>query len=143
MKHSAAKYAKEGCRCEVCRAASTAAHQRWVAKNRERFLTYQSEYRYSERIEKEQARNAWFTATLDLWRRTQGCADCGTKTGTLHHHHLDKATKRCNVGNMARANLETLLDEIDKCVVLCAKCHYWRHRRLREEKACQASSAST
>ena len=31
-------------------------------------------------------------ATLDLWKRAQGCSTCGVTEGKLHYHHIDPSS---------------------------------------------------
>lgn len=97
---------------------------------------YQKAYREThphgpEYRAKQEARRSRFQRTLELWKHTQGCAECGTKKGKLDYHHLDQATKRCNVARMWSYSLRSLLDEIAKCVVLCQSYHKietWKER---------------
>ena len=57
------------------------------------------------------------------------CVDCGNTypSAVYDFHHL-RDKKEC-VANMIRYNLkiETILEEVDKCVLLCANCHRIRH----------------
>ena len=57
------------------------------------------------------------------------CADCGETFPEVcydFHHTGDKTDA---VANMIRDNkkLETILEEVSKCVLLCANCHRMRH----------------
>jgi len=82
---------------------------------------------YDARKEEIQEDIDVFLAYIDRLKRDTGCADCGTKEGLLHFHHLDKQTKVTNVGQMWSYSKESLTAEIAKCVVLCASCHSKRH----------------
>lgn len=59
-------------------------------------------------------------------KANQGCAKCGEKREyMLDFHHKDPSIKD---GNIARITsnynkMETIQQEIDKCIVLCANCH--------------------
>lgn len=65
------------------------------------------------------------------------CADCGGifPVCCMDFHHVDKATKGVRVKRNGKAMTEILsgcsrariLEELDKCVVLCANCHRIRH----------------
>lgn len=155
------QYERKGCRCPECRAWNAAksrrwrekhpdAHKDWLAKNpgyhREWLAKHPGYYRKRreenpERVREYDAkkypkvmaarRRLW--RDLELWKATQGCCWCGRKDGALVHHHIDPATKIYDVGIMACYSLERVLDEIDKCVVLCAGCHVNYHVMLREE----------
>ena len=49
-------------------------------------------------------------------------------------HHLDPTTKESAVSNMTRRyNLQKAIEEIKKCVLLCANCHRLRHEALFSE----------
>lgn len=76
-----------------------------------------------------------FTKTLGIWKQTQGCCACGKREGKLDYHHRDGQTKLYNVAAMHNCSIEALIDEIGKCVVLCASCHGRLHHRLRQMKA--------
>jgi hypothetical protein len=62
------------------------------------------------------------------------CIDCGYSKpipSVYEFHHIDPLQKDPNWSNLLRNNhrLEACLDEIDKCVVLCANCHRERHAK--------------
>ena len=85
--------------------------QRYAKKHRDRLA------------DKLRRRKAWFTANLEILKRAQGCSTCGRKDGFLDHHHVDPATKRRHLSKMYTYSLESVIDEIAKCVVLCRSCH--------------------
>ena len=91
---------------------------RWYEKNRETIA------------ERRKRRVRWFTQYLDMLRKTQGCADCGTHDGRLDYHHIDPSTKKAKINTMAWSSLEAFLDELEKCTVLCRSCHKRRHDAL-------------
>jgi hypothetical protein len=54
------------------------------------------------------------------------CQMCGYDkyVGALHFHHLDPHTKRFAVSRAgATRALQTMREEAQKCVLLCANCH--------------------
>jgi hypothetical protein len=67
------------------------------------------------------------------------CIDCGwsEEHSVLQHHHRDPKTKRDTIpqlcGRAARrlANIQSLLDEANKCDLLCPTCHSMRHFKIR------------
>lgn len=61
----------------------------------------------------------------------RGCTDCGSiDINRLQFHHVDPSTKAFTLGNTAEArDLEAIIAEIRKCVVLCDPCHRSRHSR--------------
>lgn len=67
------------------------------------------------------------------------CTDCGVKypTHVMQFDHLDATTKVRDVSALCKyGNLKALLEEIDKCEVVCANCHADRtfKRNTREEQ---------
>ena len=59
------------------------------------------------------------------------CIDCGYfHPAAMDFHHIDGSTKfKGGVSKLARGGykLETLQEELDKCVCLCSNCHRIRH----------------
>ena len=63
------------------------------------------------------------------------CKTCG-HDGSEHQlqwHHRDPKTKKYSIGQVVttRVRIEIVLAEIDKCDLLCSKCHVEAHIRLR------------
>ena len=56
------------------------------------------------------------------------CLDCGYATclWVLEFHHRDPSTKEFGIGGF-NGSLARLLNEVDKCDLLCANCHRLRH----------------
>jgi hypothetical protein len=60
----------------------------------------------------------------------RGCRRCGENhVACLQFHHTDPAEKKVNLSRLVQANvsIENLMREIEKCVVLCANCHFKLH----------------
>lgn len=55
------------------------------------------------------------------------CVGCGT-TENLQFDHIDRTTKSCNVAGLLAGKLEKLVEEAQKCQLLCETCH--RHKTL-------------
>lgn len=57
------------------------------------------------------------------------CVDCGynKSIAPLQFHHLDPAQKEFNIGRYLGSSWATVLEELKKCVLLCANCHCVRH----------------
>ena len=69
---------------------------------------------------------------LQELKKTLRCARCGfSDHRALEFHHLDPEVKEFAIGDIARrgGSRQSLLREIDKCVVLCANCHRIEHYR--------------
>jgi hypothetical protein len=78
--------------------------------------------------------NAW-------WRELKSklvCRDCNENhPAVLHFHHLDPKEKETNIAaaTSKRWSKKRVLNEIEKCIVLCANCHlklHWTDLHKRE-----------
>ena len=57
------------------------------------------------------------------------CHDCG---GTFHKcmydfHHENPLEKKFEIAPALDRNWDTILEEVDKCIMLCSNCHRLRH----------------
>jgi predicted HNH restriction endonuclease len=59
------------------------------------------------------------------------CQHCGLredKLGFFEFHHTDPSNKTGEVGRMLNsASFEKVLEEVEKCVMLCPNCHKYEH----------------
>ena len=62
---------------------------------------------------------------MQKMRKEVGCSRCGYNAdpALLHWHHKDPSTKVMEVTHMKAHNWNKVLEEINKCIVLCRKCH--------------------
>lgn len=71
---------------------------------------------------------------LDEYKKNLKCVKCNYDKciSSLDFHHLDSKIKDINISNIIASRkyesnielgIETLLKEVEKCVVLCANCH--------------------
>lgn len=63
---------------------------------------------------------------LYTYKKSLHCAYCGLKDKPwlLSFHHLYKDDKSCNISDMVGdSKLESVMEEIKKCVCLCHNCH--------------------
>lgn len=63
-------------------------------------------------------------------KRESICNNCGDdRWYVLDFHHNDKEGKEFSIGDLANSSISTkrLLEEIDKCIVLCSNCHRELH----------------
>lgn len=60
------------------------------------------------------------------------CVRCGYSgcNRALHFHHFDPSTKQFLICQMLSSNFERLMEEVDKCILLCANCHFEKHDGL-------------
>ena len=61
-------------------------------------------------------------------KRRYGCSSCGYSkcTDALHFHHIVNENKK-QISKMSQYGLQTLKQELRKCVVMCANCHAEEH----------------
>ena len=71
----------------------------------------------------------WYNNLMD----DKSCERCGeSDTVVLEWHHKDPSKKDMSVADMlTRRGKKTILEEIDKCMCLCANCHRRLHHELR------------
>lgn len=64
-------------------------------------------------------------AAFEAWAETQSCITCGENDPDFFDlHHLDPKEKDVNISSVKNSwAWERLQTELDKCVVLCCKCH--------------------
>ena len=82
--------------------------------------------------ERKKGLKAWFA---DYKSKLQ-CSHCGEKhVATLQFHHVDPSDKDREVSRMVHEGLsvDSVLEEIDKCIVLCANCHSILHYNERQD----------
>lgn len=63
-------------------------------------------------------------------KKARGCVDCGEDDPViLEYHHRVPAKKKKDINRMSSQHYsrEELLEEMDKCDVICANCHRRRH----------------
>ncbi len=64
------------------------------------------------------------SATVLAYKTSNSCRICGESDPiVLEFHHTDPSTKFRGVAKLMSYNTQSLLNEIDKCIVLCANCH--------------------
>ncbi len=93
-------------------------------------LTYSDDER-RRRIQASnaRARKEKRAAIINDYKRALGCSGCPERDpAVLDFHHLDPATKLFTVADrLHRLSLPQLLQEIERCTVLCANCHRRKH----------------
>lgn len=64
-------------------------------------------------------------AKIDEIKHEQGCKFCQERDPVcLDFHHLDEASKEKSVSRWAKSSsLKKALEEIGKCICVCANCH--------------------
>ena len=110
-----------------CKACQRAYHRNYYKKNQSRYIT---KNRHNKNRQRERLRAI-------LWTMKQRpCQDCG---GIFHpwvmeFDHRESSTKRAAVANLVSKGCPDaiLLEEINKCDIVCANCHRMRtYNKLR------------
>ena len=117
---------KGGALQSKCKSCQRAYHCLYYERNKSRFIT-------KNRRNKNRQRKRLRTILLDIKQRP--CQDCG---GTFHSWVMELDHRADTIKEAAVADLvfkgctdTRLLEEVDKCDVVCANCHRMRtYRRL-------------
>ena len=62
---------------------------------------------------------------LQQYKLEKGCSKCGYKetAQALEFDHVDRNKKRFKMSKAYRHSWPDILEEMEKCVILCANCH--------------------
>lgn len=138
MKHGTNGYSNYGCRCDVCREAWRLYYHerkyRYIQqrKNHSKKLwaSLSLEEKNKQREARKRRRRSILKAIQDL-KEENPCLDCEEYYPyfVMDYHHRDPETKERCIATMVQrgVRLDKILQEIDKCDLLCSNCH-----RLRE-----------
>ena len=102
-------------------------------KTQEGRNTYAREYYKKHKdtiLEQHRIKRQTKKQIIDEYKSEHGCGKCGDlRPYVLDFHHKNGKEKEENVSDMVRKghSLETLQNEIGKCIVLCANCHRELH----------------
>ena len=97
-------------------------------QNRKYFKKWYNENK-EKQIQKINKRQEEIKRWMTEYKSQLSCEYCGFDNPlALEFHHV-KDKKRKNVSYLAAfgASKETILEEIDKCIVLCSNCHQIKH----------------
>ncbi len=75
---------------------------------------------------------------LRRYKQKSGCRLCGENSSpdALDFHHIDPNTKLLSLSSMVRSSgILAMLNEIEKCVVICSNCHRKMHAESARKKA--------
>ncbi len=100
-----------------CKSCQSSYHRNWYKKNKRVVIQ-----RSRKRNEKVRLRNYDIIHNM----KDVPCADCKIKYPhwIMQFDHLNSLNKEADISDLATyASVETLLNEIAKCEVVCANCH--------------------
>lgn len=95
-------------------------NKRWVKNNRSNVNERNRKYSHNKKVKLIQLRD-------------NKCAHCGVEyDGTngciFDFHHLDPSSKELNIStSLNNVNFKKVLDEIEKCIMICSNCHRKAH----------------
>lgn len=105
-------------------------------ETKERIKEYRKKY-YHDNKEKAIRDNAEREKSRIAFERKvatkYGCQNlkCGWDgdflTSQLHFHHIDPKSKEYAISSMRCNSYETIIEEMNKCCVLCKNCHFMIH----------------
>lgn len=93
--------------------------------------TYQRYYYRNKDAERERikARKDRIKEYIDDQRKAGECQHCGYKDyRALDFHHVEEKEYKISEIHNRGVSMETVKDELDKCILLCANCHRIHHR---------------
>lgn len=93
-----------------------ARHSIWVLNNK----AYMLEYQRNKKRERKLEAISYLGGV---------CKDCNIKhhQAVFEFHHLDPKTKDRDPSKVLGLSWKRIVEELDKCVLLCANCHRLRH----------------
>lgn len=103
---------------KACRSCQTRYSKQHYKKNL-------ANYKYRDASRRRFIRNV----VLEI-KKSSSCERCGFSNYlALQFHHKDPSNKRFSISNAARdcGEINKVLEEINKCEVLCANCHAIHH----------------
>ena len=106
--------------------------KKWKQDNREKINSYNRKYRVENNLEvtrKKQKRDkkAYFVALAGGKCIKCGYSDC---VGALQFHHINPDEKTIGRRTLIQLSMDKALEEIKKCILLCANCHAELHYNL-------------
>ena len=105
-----------------CNSCKREKAREWYKANKNQIKEKQSGYR--------KERRKWF----EEYKLTLKCERCGENhPAVLDFHHLDPHSKEFTVSDQVwTRNPKHVMDEINKCIVLCSNCHrklHWNEKQ--------------
>ena len=97
-------------------------------RSREHYLLNENNLKIKHKSYKDE-KKMWFKE----FKETLNCSNCGENhPSCLEFHHLDPLKKEFGISDAVGSLMskESIIEEIEKCIVLCSNCH----RKLHWEK---------
>ena len=116
----------------------------WREKNADRMRAYRRKwYEENKSIEQEKAkvrqadRRKEFKEWYKNYKKNLKCERCGfAHPAALDFHHKNPKEKRFTIGaEMVNCSKQELLEEIQKCEVICSNCHRILHYEEKNDRS--------
>lgn len=101
------------------------------AYNNSHYAKQSPDYK-AQKVIRQRERIRKIREAIQAHKAKSGCMDCGEKDPiVLDLDHRDRSQKSFTIGNLSHTgmSLEKLMQEVDKCDVVCANCHRRRTAR--------------
>ena len=112
--------------CIVCKCKLNGNRKKFCSNNCKSKYHYKNSNGYYIQVKRGYSRKIQL---IEL--KGGGCCKCGynKNIAALEFHHVDENKKELVLDRRTLSNnsLETILKEIDKCIILCANCHREHH----------------
>lgn len=80
--------------------------------------------KYKKQVERARENQRLNLIWIRKYKSLLGCAECGeNRPDCLDFDHQDPTEKSYTISRMLNYNRRRIMEEIKKCVVLCANCH--------------------
>lgn len=108
------------CMCRLCKRTITNLRRTENSVVKQKSNQYNKERRHARRH------------VINAIKTSFGCMKCSENThpGVLEFHHLDNMSKEMDVSTSKMIGIDRLVNEITKCVCLCANCHRKVHMNV-------------
>lgn len=112
------------------------ATKEWKEQNADKMRSYRNEwYERNKEAERDKAkirqsqRRKKFKEWFNEYKSTLKCSKCGfSHPAALDFHHTNPLEKEGDVARLkTMTNKKRIMEEISKCIVLCANCHRIHH----------------
>ena len=116
------------------------ATKEWKEQNADKMRGYRNDwYEKNKEAERQKAklrqaqRRKDFREFYREYKSNLKCSKCGfSHPAALDFHHTNSSEKEYTLGSIGVVSKEKFLEEVKKCIVLCANCHRIHH--YEEEK---------
>lgn len=108
----------KGKKTKACKECTVKTSMKHYISNKERYIAASAKRSKEQRLIISEKLYGFLTG--------KECKDCGTTDiRVFEFDHLDPSLKQFNIGNAANQGVswERILNEIEKCEIICANCH--------------------